>query len=254
VLGRTIALSLPAETCPLGPVLSHSKVSSRRAVREMKRGCSVTSWSGLTAADVILVAVPQAQLASVLEAAVEDLPGLKGKRLLIMGLAGVCGARSAIERLQKTGAEVGGLLPIALYRRPSFVAPQTTFAIWGSVAALRDARHLVQALSGRHTLIDPGEDAHVLLAVALVTGVFTTTLELAVRRLVHAGFMRKRAIEALSPLADGCLQEHARSRSNPPGPQLPSDCSDLMRALARAEPLEATLCHAGLRFASEDLR
>jgi hypothetical protein len=253
VLGRTLALSLPAELYPLGPVLSHSKVSGRRAVREMKRGHAVTSWSELDAVETILIAAPQNRLESVLAAALGELPNPQGKRLLIAGSAGV-DARREIQRLEDAGAQVGGLLPIAVYRRPSIVAANTTFAVWGSPSALRDARALVKALRGRHAVIDPAQDEQVVLGVTLVCGTVTTSLELAVRRLVRAGFPRTRAIEALSPLLEICIAEHRRSRQGPPAPRPPLEPCELLRLAETAEPLEAALSRTGLHLASKDLR
>jgi hypothetical protein len=98
------------------------------------------------------------------------------------------------------------------------------------------------------------QGAHVLLGTTLVSGMLTTSLELGVRRLVRAGFPRTRAIEALSPIADACIQEHRKSRQAPPPPRLPIAPCHLLRASEAAEPLEAALCNAGLRLAGEDLR
>ena len=253
-LGRTLALSLPAETCALGPVLSHSKVSSRRAVREMRRGYAVTGWAALADVPTILIAVPQSTLAKVLAEAVEQLPALDRKQILITSLAD-CAGRAALHRLRNAGSAVGGLLPIALYRRPSLVTPGTTFAMWGSASARRAASDLIKAVGGKYAVLDaPDADAQTLLAAGIFSGALTASIELAVRRLVRAGFPRHRAIEALAPLAETCLQEHRKSRHGPPPPRLPAERADLMRAADAAEGSEATLCRTALGLAFADLR
>ena len=252
VLGRTLALSLPADVYKLGPVLSHSTVSSRRAVREMKRGVAVRTWKDVAAVQTILVMTPQRQTADVLHAAADGLPKLRGKRFLFAGVESR-DVLAAIERLEEAGAHVGGLLPVALYRRPSIVAPRTSFALWGAPAALRSARQLVKALGGRYATIEPAAAAEVLLAVTVVSGALTTSLELAVRRLVRAGFSRQRALEALAALPEACIHEHRHSRMHPPQPRLPADCLDLLQASRRGPAMEDALCQTNLQLAREEL-
>lgn len=251
ILGRTLALSLPPESHPIGPVLSSCRVSSRRAVREMKRGYAVETWRDLAGPKTILVAVPQSRLAGVLHAACEQMPAAQGARFLLTGIPNpdVC---RAVARLEQAGAHVGGLLPIALYRRPSLVAPNTSFTLWGSPAALNAARELVTALGGKHARIDPATAEEALLAVAMVSGALTVSLELGVRRLVRAGFTRARAIQALAPLTDDCLAEHRHSRRHPPQRRLPTDCAELLRACERGGPGESLLCQMALRLACEE--
>ena len=252
-LGRTVALSLPAEIWTLGPVLSHSRVSSRRAVREMKRGYAVDGWADFRDASAVLIAAPHHALPNLLAAATDHLPEIHTKRLLITSLADA-EARAAIARLRSAGAHVGGMLPIAVYRRPSLVAPNTTFAIWGSPPARRAARDLVKAISANYATIDDNFDRNVLLGIGMAAGLITAGFELAVRRLVEAGFTRHQAIEAVSSIGDLCLQEHRSARQGPPSPWLPADCAELLQSVAQADPAEAALCHAAVRFACEDLR
>lgn len=252
ILGRTLALSLPAETHPLGPVLSQSRVSSRRAVREMKRGVAVESWSDIENVTTILVAVPQPALADELALACELLPNPSGARLLLTGIP-TCRVFPAIGRLEAAGAHVGGLLPMALYRRPSVVARDTSFAIWGSGPALRAARELVAALGGRYSAIDPHAAGEALLAVTMVSGALSTSLELGIRRLVRAGFSRRHALEALAPLSQSSIDEHRHSRRHAPPRRLNATCSDLLAASERGDPAESIVCEAALRLACEDL-
>lgn len=252
ILGRTLALSLPPESHPIGAVLSSSRVSARRAVREMKRGFAVESWQALAGLQAILIAVPQSRLACVLQAACDDLPQPRGVRFLLTGLVNPEVGR-AIARLERKGAHVGGLLPIALYRRPSVVAPNTSFGLWGSSAALRTARELVTAFRGKHEKIAPGAAHEALLAVAMVSGTLTTSLELGVRRLIRAGFSRTRALEALAPLAGDCVAEHRHSRRHAPARRLPTDCAELMAACERGDPADSLLCQTALRMLSEDI-
>jgi hypothetical protein len=251
VLGRTLALSLPTDTYRLGPVLSHSLVSSRRAVREMKRGVAAQSWADLAGSKAILVSVPQDRLAATLQSAADELPGLAGTRFLVTGVASGP-AVAAIDRLEAAGARVAGLLPIALYRRPSFVAPNTRFALWGSPAALHTARGLVNALGGKRAVIDPEAGAETMLAIAIVSGVLTVSLELGIRRLVEAGFSRKQALDALAPLTDVCIQEHRHSRNHPPARRFPTTCAELLEAATRGDAMETALCRTALRLACEE--
>lgn len=251
ILGRTLALSLPSETHPLGPVLSSSRVSGRRAVREMKKGVAVEGWSDFDRLDAILVSVPQGELANELSLASEKLPNPAGTRLLITGLP-TPDVQTAIRRLERQGAYVGGILPIAMYHRPSLIAPDTTFAVWGPTPALRLTRGLVAALRGKHATIDPLAAAEALLAVAIVSGTLSTALELGIRRLVRAGFSRKQALEALAPLSDGSIAEHRRSRRHAPSHRLPAPCSDLVAASSAGDPVESLLCQTALGLACQD--
>lgn len=252
VLGRTLALSLPGDSYVVGPVLSSSKVSSRRAVREMKRGFAANDWKEFADAGIIFVTAPQQKLAEVLDAAAARLPRLTGKRFLLTGI--ICGAvRRAIDSLEASGAQVGGLLPIAHYRRPSLVAPKTSFAIWGSPTALRSAREVVNAMHGRQVPIQTQSVPDSLLAITLVSGSLNTSFELAIRSLVRAGFSRSRAIEALAPLTEAGVEEHRRSRTHVPAHRFPGACDALLQAAERNEPGEGLLYRAALRLAYEEL-
>lgn len=252
VLGRTLALSLPADSYVIGPVLSSSKVSSRRAVREMKRGFATTDWEDFSGTSTILVTAPQDQLAEILHAAADRVPQPSDRRFLLSGV--VCrSVRDAISRLESMGAHVGGVLPIAHYRRPSLISPKTSFAIWGSPAALRSAREIVKALRGRQATISQQAVSESLLAVALVSGALTTSFELAIRSLVRAGFPRSRAIEALAPLTEAGIQEHRRSRSHAPAHRFPAACPELFQAVERADPASALIYQAALRLAYEEM-
>ena len=252
VLGRTLALSLPADTYRLGGVLSHSKVSSRRAVREMKRGSVASGWSDLEEAHVIVASPPQESLADVLHEAVGRLERPTQSRILVTGIP-TPDVRRAIADLENRGAQIGGLLPIAFYRRPGLVVRGGSFALWGAPAAVRGGRRLVTALGCKHSVIDRSCAGEALLAVAMVSGVLTASLELGVRRLMHAGFTRHRAIEALAPLAEASLAEHRRSRIQPPPAELPAGCPDLIEASSRSGPHEDEMCRSALRLASERL-
>ena len=252
-LGRTLVMSLPGEIWALGPVLSHSRVSSRRAVREMKKGYDVEHWAELGDVSTVLIATPQQALPGLLAQAAEQLPKLSAKRILITSSA--CSeTREQIAGLQRRGAQVGGLLPIGVYRRPSRISPNTTFAVWGTPPARRAARELVKGMAGNSVVISEGYDKHVLLALAIAAGLIANGLELSVRRLVEAGFARHRAIDALSQLAELVLQEHRKARKGPPPPWFPAECPDLSEALAAVDPAEAAVCKTALRFATEDLR
>jgi hypothetical protein len=251
VLGRSLALSLPPESHPIGPVLSSTRISARRAVREMKRGYAVETWRELAGRKTILLAVPQSRLACVLLEACDDLPQPRGVRLLLTGLVNP-DVGQAIARLERKGAHVGGLLPIALYRRPSLIPANSSFGLWGSNAALRAARELVVAVRGKYEKIDPGAAHEALLAVAMVSGTLTTSIELGVRRLVRAGFSRTRALEALAPLAGDCVAEHRHSRRHAPTRRLPTDCAELMAACER-DPRDSFVCQTALRLLSEDI-
>ncbi|MCB1019616.1 MAG: hypothetical protein KDC27_06785 [Acidobacteria bacterium] len=250
-LGRTLALSLPAETWQLGPVLSRDKVSSRRAVREMRLGRPASRWAELDAVPLILVATPARALAPTLAAAADQLTALHQKRILIAGVT-LPDARVQVERLESMGASVGGVLPVAAYRRPTIVAPGATFAVWGAGPARTSARNLVKALRSKYVMIEPEDDVQIALAVG-AAGLLTVALELALRRLAAAGFRRQRAIEALAVLSDVSLQEHRKARLTAPAPWLPANCADLLRA-ASHDAAELALYAQALELATEDLR
>ncbi len=252
VLGRTLALSLPAESHRCGPVLSHSRTSSRRAVREIKRGTAVARWAELADVRQVLVCVPQRRLAAVLRRAAEAAPNLAGKRFLIAGIP-QAPVQAALDELEQAGAQTGGLLPIAHYRRPSIVAPGTAFALWGSPAAQRAGRNIVTAIGGVHTVIEPRAAAEAMLAIAVVSGTLTKSLELGARRLIRAGFTRRRALEALAPLTEAFLHDHRLCRTQAPQRRLPTSLVDLVRASRLGDVVEDALCRTALHYAREAL-
>ena len=66
-VGRTLVTLLPRDKFRLGPVLSHNFASARRAVRLLEMGEPSDDLAELVACNVVLIAVPDEVLESVVE-------------------------------------------------------------------------------------------------------------------------------------------------------------------------------------------
>ncbi len=103
-VGRALAELLPAESFRLGPVLSSSLTSARRAVRVMRRGSPAAGPEDFATCPVILIAVPDAAVE--VTALRLSKTEFSWKKKVVLHSSGIFD-RYVLEQLGRRGASVG---------------------------------------------------------------------------------------------------------------------------------------------------
>ncbi len=198
-LGKTLGSSLHELGWRIGPVITRSPGSAAAAVRAIGAG---KAYGRLTpdvlASSLVLVTTPDDALAGL----ARQLAALDGRwrGKVVLHASGALD-RSALAPLARRGASTGSLHPMQTFSGhgvPRFRG--VTFAIEGDARARRTARGIVRALGGVPvTVASAHKPAYHSTAVLAAGGEFAL-IEASVQVLEHAGFSRRRALQALLPL------------------------------------------------------
>ena len=207
-VGRTFAALLPPDRFKLDAVLASSWISSKRAVRELRRGRAARGFEDFADCDWILITTPDEVFPDVGEALLRSSLELDRKIVLHTAGPGNVGVSAA---LLEQGAAVGRIYPIDLFQRPSGSLAGVPFLIGGDLRALRAARALVRAFGGEAVRPSEGQGGRAVAAAALLPNALYDLLDLVVDHVAAAGVPRKKAVAALSQLVDSTVQAYARS-------------------------------------------
>ncbi len=207
-VGRTFAALLPPDRFNLGAVLASSWVSSKRAVRELRRGGAARGFEDFADCDWILIATPGDAFGTVCEDLLKSALKLDRKILLHTAAPGFDGATAL---LREQGAAVGRLYPINLFQRPSRSLAGVPFLIGGDLRALRAARALISTVGGEALRPSEAACAQAVAAASLLPNALFDLLNVVVGNMAAAGVPRKKAVAALSQLVDSTMRAYARS-------------------------------------------
>ena len=236
-VGRTLVELLPREKFRLGPVLSRSATSSRRAVRELEAGFVAEDAEAFASSKIILFSVTDDALPLVVKQFSATSFSLEHK--VVLHTSGVC-ASAVLQPLQTRGAAVGSMHPLYIFQRPVPSLADVHFTVEGDRQAVVTARRLIRAWGGKFQLVKPEQRIHHSIARSLSSDMLTGLVEIAVQQMVAGGFSRRRGLSALSRVLQAAQEDYARSgRSSRPGPLLSGDLSTVhaqLKALEEADP------------------
>jgi len=260
-LGRTLGKRLRESGWQIGAVVTRSTATSRTAVRAIGAGQPSAGLAlGVWAADVILVAVPDDSLATVV-AALAKIGGSAWRGKIVLHTSGALDS-SFLAPLARLGAATGSLHPMQTFGGK--IIPDlggVTIAIEGATKALRMARIIARTLGGVPVVI-AGRDKPVYhLTAVLAAGSGFPLMEISIQMLAGIGFSRRRAFRTLLPLARQMLDniERIGSRAAWTGPLSRGDYATMtkhLRALRRyprevRQAYEALALLAGRVLATE---
>ncbi len=258
-VGQSLARALRRRGYRIGAVVARSTRSARRAVKFIGAGKPLARVEpALLAANVVLVATPDGQVAEAAGALARLKGGWKGK--VVLHTSGALSA-SALARVKRCGAAVGSLHPIWPFPKPLRKLPRgIVFGIDGDLRARRQARTLVRALGGVPMEIRAGEKALYHAAAALVAGHLMTLIDMGTRMLRRTGVPERRARQALLPLVEQMVAGYARLGTRAwTGPLERGDAGTVrrhMKALRRLPPVYrrvyAALAETGLELYRRD--
>jgi predicted short-subunit dehydrogenase-like oxidoreductase (DUF2520 family) len=241
-VGRTLTALLPREQFRLGPVVGRSKTSARRSVREMARGTAATSLEALASCAVILLTVPD----RVLEEVVRKLAGVEfrfGKKIVLQ--TSRLHHSGHLDSLRRRGAAVGSLQPLFVFQRPVPSLAGVQCAVEGDAAATRMARKMIRCWEGEFQLVRAEQKIHLGIACSIAGDFLPGLLEMFVRQLSLAGFLKKRSLSAVQPVLDAAFREYARAgRRARPGPLLENDPQTVRSYLDALKALDPAMANA----------
>ncbi len=247
-LGRALGRALVGRGWKVGAVVTRSKRSARAAARAIGQGRPYGRLAPeLAQARLVLIATPDQAIVSV-ASRLARLGSWRGK--IVLHTSGALPA-AVLAPLAQRGAATGSLHPLQTFGRRA--APElsgVTFAIEGEARARRAAARLARSLGGRAVMIDPASKAAYHAAGVFAAPHLLAVVEAAAQILVAAGFARRRAVEALLPLARETLANWARlgPRAAWTGPIARADFAVVashLRALRR-QPREYSAAYAAL--------
>ncbi len=238
-VGRTLTALLPREQFQLGPVVGRTRTSARRSVREMRQGTAAANLEALASCAVILVTVPD----RVLEEVVRKLAEAQfrfAKKVIIQ--TGRLHDSSHLAALRRRGAAVGSLQPLFAFQRPVPSLAGVQCAVEGDPAATRMARRMIRGWDGEFQLVGAAQKIHLGIACSIAGDFLPGLLEMFVRQLALAGFLKKRSLSAAIPLLDAAFREYARAgRRARPGPLLQNDALTVGRYLDALDGIDPAL-------------
>jgi predicted short-subunit dehydrogenase-like oxidoreductase (DUF2520 family) len=217
----------------------------------MANGTAASSLEALSSCGVILITVPD----SVLDEVVEKLAQVKFRftRKVILQTTRLHNS-SQLESLRRRGAAVGSLQPLFVFRRPVPSLAGVYCAVEGDPAAARMARRMIRCWNGEFHLVRPDQKIHLGIASSIAGDFLPALLEMVVQELTLAGFLNKRALEAISLVVDAAFREYARAgRRARPGPLLQGDSLTVRRYVGALERADAARAEAYRRMAVQTL-
>jgi predicted short-subunit dehydrogenase-like oxidoreductase (DUF2520 family) len=214
-VGRTLGKCLHRLGWRIDAVVARSGARGRAAVRWIGAGRpSGRLTRDVLTADVILLTTPDAAMAKVAaEIARAATKELKGK--IVLHTSGALDSR-VLAPLAGRGAATGSLHPMQTFSgREVPKLKNVMFAIEGAPRARRAAAQIARHLGGRPVVLDSKEKAAYHAAGTLVAGHGLALIEAATQILLKLGFTRRRALQALLPLARQMLDNFERLGPRP---------------------------------------
>ena len=221
----------------LGPVLSSTLTSARRATRLMERGEPTANPEAFASSDVILLAVPDRTIAAV-ASRLAQLPFSLTRKVVLL-TSGVRDSSDLVAPARR-GAAVGSMHPLCIFQRPLLSFAGVHFAVEGDSTATNTARRLIRDLDGEFQVVSAEQKIHHCIAKSIASDLLTGLIEQAVSEMVAGGFSRRRGLQAMTRVLETATSDFSRSsRESRPGPLLQGDTESLRRCLeklARVDP------------------
>jgi predicted short-subunit dehydrogenase-like oxidoreductase (DUF2520 family) len=213
--------------------------SGRRFAREIKAKWSLFPGQVPPETRLILIAVPDSEIKSVIRTLTkQDLPW---KKLTVLHVSGALGAE-VFAPLERLSAGVGACHPFMTFPahgRPPLLKG-VTFGIDGNEHGLRTARKLVRSLGGKPLVISGQQRVLYHLAAVLSCGMVSANLLMAQQVLCSLGISERRALEAILPISVETLRniKELGIRDSMTGPAVRGDTATLRRHLAALKKLD----------------
>lgn len=236
-VGQTLGRALQKKKVAIGAVVTRSARSARKAVRFIGAG---TAYAGITeeilAANVIIVGVPDPEIASIARALARYGNAWKGKIVLHLS-----GSRSSeeLKPLKQFGAYCGSLHPLLPVPRRLDSLPRPMFwAIEGDQHAIVWGKRIARVVGGEPMIIKAKDKVLYHAAAALVGGHLMALVEVGKCMLTKAGLSPNTARAAILSPIPRTLAQYARfGKAAWTGPLARADVETITKHLASLNPL-----------------
>jgi predicted short-subunit dehydrogenase-like oxidoreductase (DUF2520 family) len=237
--GQALVRLLPPSKYELGPVLSRSFTSARRATRQMRLGEPAADYEDFASCGLILIAVPDDAIAAVARRlATASFPF---RRKVALHTSGALSSEE-LAAVRARGASVGSLHPLQTFGRRVWSLAGVHFAVEGDTKAVRLAQSLVTDWHGKLLRIRRDQKPLYHAAATFASPLFTPLMEAAVRLMTRAGIRPRTAIKALTPLLSTTLDNYAHTgRQSWTGPLARGDAATVRRHLVALAAYDAAL-------------
>jgi len=237
--GQALVRLLPSSKYEIGPILSRTFTSARRAVREMRFGSPTADCADFRDCRIILIAVPDDAIAGAAASLAQAPFSFRGK--VVFHTSGAMEA-AVLNPLRAPGAAVASLHPLQSFGRHVLSLAGVHFAVEGDEKAMRIAQTLVTDWHGKLLRLKPGRKVLYHAAATFCSPLFTPLLQAAVELMAQAGVGPKTAIRALRPLLTTTLENFARSGFQSwTGPLARGDAGTVNRHLEALDAASPTL-------------
>jgi predicted short-subunit dehydrogenase-like oxidoreductase (DUF2520 family) len=209
-VGRTLGRGLRAAGWRVGPVVTRRASTARQAVRAIGDGQPHGELTPqLLAVDVVLVCVPDVEIAGVAKRLAE-MGGKEWRGRIVLHASGRLDS-GELRPLEKCGAATGSLHPVQIFSPRGATQLEGCFCeIEGSATALHAARRICRDLGGMPLRVPAGEKSAFHAARSFASPFLAASFETAVRILMAQGFTRRQTIRVLEPLARRTLDNLMR--------------------------------------------
>lgn len=198
-LGSALALALQARSYRIRSVVARTSKSARKAA-ELLDGkvepLAAKQLSSISLADVVLVTVPDDQIASVATKLGELNPGQKPVVLHTSGAL----SSEILAPLRARGWSTGSIHPLISVTDPQTPIAGAFWCVEGDPRAVRLAKAIVRDLGGTSFSINSAEKPLYHAAAVMTSGHVTALFDLALEMLIACGLTRKTARQILQPL------------------------------------------------------
>lgn len=237
--GQALVRLLPASKYEIGPVLSRTFTSARRAVRLMRLGTPTADFDDFGDCRIVLIAVPDDSIAAVAGQLAGASFSFRGK--IVFHTSGALDS-SMLGPLHARGAAVASLHPLQSFGRHVLSLVGVHFAVEGDEKALRLAQSLVTDWHGKLLRLKSGQKILYHAAATFASPLFTPLIQAAITLMGHAGIGPKTALQALKPLLLTTLENFVHSgRQSWTGPLARGDTGTIERHLVALQATDRIL-------------
>jgi predicted short-subunit dehydrogenase-like oxidoreductase (DUF2520 family) len=209
-VGRTLGRGLRAAGWRVGPVVTRRLTTARQAVRAIGDGQPHAALTQqLLAADLVLVCVPDAEIAGLAQRLAE-MGGKEWRGRIVLHVSGLLDSRE-LWPLGECGAATGTLHPVQVFSlRGITPLDGCFFEIEGTATATRAARRICRELGGVPLSVSTAGKSACYAARCFVCPLLAASFETGTRILMAQGLTRRQATRVLEPLARRTLDSGFR--------------------------------------------
>lgn len=205
-VGSALALALQRKGYPIVGISSRSLTSAKALALKLDVPYSLRAADITPKAQIVFITTPDREVARVTAVIAHD-GGFRPGQLVVHTSGSL--SYTVLERARQSGAIIGGFHPLQSFADlETAIAnlPGAFFALEGEAEALPVLERIMVDLQGRGITIKPADKALYHAAAVVASNYLVTIIHMATEMLGKLGVERSQAVEALSPLIMGTIE------------------------------------------------